>query len=196
MNKTYIIAIVLILGAIIGGGAYWYGTTRKTTTATTATYVDVPVGSARLVAKSSTQNVKVGDQVTVDVLLTTGQGETTGVDLAMHFDPNLLEVVDTDAATAGVQVSPTKVFDFAPANEVTQGTGDISLSLSQQPVSKAVSATDEKIASITFKAKAAGKSDIIFNYTPGSLSDTNVIKTGDGRDLLSNIENTTITITR
>lgn len=195
LRKTHI-ALLLVVGAI-AFGAIMTGTGRQTNTDTsTVISADVPVGTARLSFSKPAVTARVGEEVTIDILVDTGDDRTTGVDLVLTYDPTLLEVVDADSNTAGVQIASTNLFDFVPANEVTIASGKISFSASQQPTSQPVNVAGGKLATVAFKAKAAGQSDLIFDHTPGLLSDTNIIKANDGRDLLSHVLSGKVTVSQ
>lgn len=193
MRKT-LVTLGIIAIAVIGGVIA--ANLAKDTTEKATTYADVPVGSASLVLSPATKSVKVGDEITLDVVLNTGSDKTTGSDLSLRYDPALLEVLDNDSQVAGVQITAGTLFDFVPQNTVTLATGLIEFSAAQQPTSQAVVAADGKLATITFKAKAAGTANVRFDFTAGSTSDTNVIQPSDGRDLLNTVEDAQIKITR
>jgi hypothetical protein len=193
IRKSYI-ASFLVLAAIAGGVAI-NGVTQQGQSRVT-TYADVPVGAARLFATPKEKAVKVGDQFSVDLMLSTGSDSTSGVDAVVRYDADLLEIVDADSAATGIQIAPGALFDFTPLNEVIQATGSINFSASQQPTNNAVTTTDGKLATVTFKAKAAGKATLRYTFTPGDLSDSNVIKPTDGRDLLNVVEEATINVSR
>lgn len=193
IRKSYIASFLVV--AAIAGGVAIVGTSNRAQQGVT-TYADVPVGSARLTMSPAQKSVKVGDQFTMDILLSTGTDTTVGTDIVLHYDPDLLEVVDADTAAAGIQIAPGTLFDFTPQNEVVLATGAINFSASQQPTSNMVSATESKLATISFKAKAAGQANVRFDFTPGDLSDSNVIKPSDGRDLLNVVQDATVTVGR
>ncbi len=189
------IASILVGGAIVIGGIV-VALLPKSNSGQTTVSSDVPVGTASLTLSPATKSVKVGEQFTLDVMLDTAGDLSSGVDLSMNYDPKLLDVVDSDAAADGIQIAPATVFDFSPQNLVTLATGHIDFSASQQATSKGVAVTGQKIATITFKTKSAGSATVSFDFTPGSLDDTNVIKIEDARDLLNTIEESTVTITQ
>lgn len=192
MKRSYVASLVVV--AAVAGGVTLLNL-NKQNNGSVVSYADVPVGSARLSFAQAKADVKAGDEFTTDILLSTGGSDTTvGTDLVLRYDPAILEVVDADNAAAGTQITAGKLFDFVPYNVTTLATGTISFSASQQPNSKPVSTTDGKLATIRFKAKAAGKTDVAFAFTPGMLDDSNVIKPVDSRDLLSSVGNLTVTV--
>ncbi|MGC9521295.1 MAG: LysM peptidoglycan-binding domain-containing protein [Anaerolineae bacterium] len=115
----------------------------------------------KLVPASST--VDVGDQVVVSVMVE-DVTNLFGVEFHITFDPNIVEVVDADAGTAEVQVgfgdflSP----DFVAQNEADNTTGVIDFAISQMPTHGPVSGSGT-LATITFKGRASGTSDVAFS---------------------------------
>jgi hypothetical protein len=194
LHKTYIASFLVGISLMIGAGLV-YINQRNTQPSSAAIYADAPVGTAVIAVTPKESSTIVGQQVQVTVTLDTKGEATSGVDLYMKYDPKLLEVVDADPAGANVQIAKGTLFDFSPANLVNLSSGKISFSASQQPTSAGVSGTGT-VATITFKAKSAGTAQIGFDFTPGSLRDTNVIKKSDGRDLLNDVQDATIKIAR
>jgi len=106
----------------------------------------------------SSAEVDIGDTTTVDVRIE----DVTGLAIAemfVIFDPDVLEVVDADPDTSGVQV---EIGSFLGAdvvvteNDVDQDAGEIFFS---QVASDTVDGSGI-LASITFQGKAAGTSDV------------------------------------
>jgi hypothetical protein len=194
MIKRSYVASLLVVAAVVGGVTLV--NINKQNNGSVVTYADVPVGSARLALSQENITAKVGEEFTVDLLLSTSNDATTGVDAMLRYDATLLEVVDADTAAAGVQIKPGTLFDFIPYNATTLATGVINFSASQQPNNTPVTVAQGKLASVTFKAKAAGKASVAFAFTPGLLDDSNVVKPSDGRDLLSTVGNASVTISR
>lgn len=194
MIKRNYVASLMVVAAVVGGVTLV--NINRQNEGGLVTYADVPVGSARLAFSKTEVAAKVDEQFSVDVLLTTGTDGAAGADLIVRYDPKLLEVVDANANDSGIQIADGKLFGLVPFNSVTLATGLISFSAVQQPKTPAVTTTDGKLATITFKSKAAGAADLTIESTPGQLDDSNVIKAGDGRDLLNTITNASVTVSR
>jgi len=167
-----------------------------TKTRTTSVSADAPVGTASLAVES--KSVKVGDQFSVNINLSTGSNagnnETTGTDVVLAYNRDLLEPVDADPTAPGIQILPGKLFELVQANKANTTLGEIDFSAGQQPTSKGVVATDGLLATVTFKAKAAGRSPLKFIYTAGAVNDSNVIQPTTGRDLLNHVQDGVVTI--
>jgi len=95
-----------------------------------------------------------------------------GAEVHLTFDPALLEVVDADAGTAGIQIAHGGLLspDFVAQNLVDASAGRIDYAISQMPTHTPASGSGS-LANITFKGKAAGTSSIAF--TTVLLADTN-----------------------
>lgn len=186
LRKTHIATIVV--GVAIVGSAVLALQGQGGTTIT----ADQPVGNARLTMAS--QVAKVGEEFEVPVILHTGEDETSGVDLVISYDPAVLTVVDSAADVDGTQIVDGKLFDFVQANRVSNSAGQIIFSTGQQPVSPPVATSDQAVATIRFKAIAAGESALNFYFKSGSVADTNVIRPVDGRDLLRSVQQAIITV--
>jgi LysM repeat protein len=82
-------------------------------------------------------------------------------DVHLTFAPALLEVVDADPGTAGVQIQPGTFLspDYVVQNEVDQAVGKIDFAVTQMAPHEPVSGSGV-LVTVTFKGKAAGDSDI------------------------------------
>jgi hypothetical protein len=89
--------------------------------------------------------------------------ELYGVQLHMTFDPEVLEVVDVDAAQDGIQIEPGTVPspDYVVQNTADNVAGTIDYALTQLPP-RAPAAGDGTLARITFRGKKVAVSEIRF----------------------------------
>lgn len=147
--------------------------------------------AATLSVSPSSQSVTAGGTFTVTVNLDTQNASIDGVDLRyLNFNSALLEVQDANSGTAGVQIAPGSLMPLTLANTVDNSLGRITFSQ--------VSAGGSKyrgsgvLATITFRAKAAGTASVSFNYTSGNTTDSNVAAAG--ADALSAVINGSYTI--
>jgi hypothetical protein len=126
-------------------------------------YVDEAVLEAgRLWIEPAYAPLPAGDSVTVDVMVE-GVSDLYGAALEISFDPGLLEVVDADAGTAGVQIGEggCPVPDFVVQNTVDNAAGVINYDVvSLNPT--APCEAGGVVAQITFRALAAGTSPVHF----------------------------------
>jgi hypothetical protein len=119
-------------------------------------------GKPQLQLSANKLEVKVGKKVTVEVLVKNAPA-IYGADVRLAFDPRLLEVVDADKKTEGIQVKPGKLLDadkgfflqHAVDNEA--GTIDYALTL-LNPAPPAEG--NGLLMRITFRAKVDGLATI------------------------------------
>jgi hypothetical protein len=110
-----------------------------------------------------TLKVRIGKQTSVE-LEVEKVTELYGAQLRIRFDPEVLEVIDTDPSQSGVQIEPGPMLspDFVVQNLADNEAGTIDYALTQLPPSKP-SSGDGVIARITFRAKKAAVSQIQFD---------------------------------
>ena len=113
----------------------------------------------------------VGETVTVD-LVASDMVDLYGAALELTFDPSIVEVVDDDPGTPGVQITPgTCPFpNFVVQNTADNTAGTINYDVASLAPSPPCNGTGV-VASITFRALAVGMSPV--HYNEWLLSDTN-----------------------
>ncbi|MEQ1499820.1 MAG: dockerin type I domain-containing protein [Parcubacteria group bacterium] len=149
------------------------------------------VNSATLVLSPSSTSVSVNSTFTVNILLDTTGQPTYGVDInRLRFNPAILQVVDADVATAGVQVTLGSLMSVATLNSADNTGGSIQLSQLATPGNTFTGSGT--FATITFRAISAGTSNVTFDFTSGNGTDTNVA--GLGSDLLTSAPSASYTV--
>jgi hypothetical protein len=131
--------------------------------------------------------IDVGDTVAVDVYLE-DVADLVYVEMYVIFDPDLLEVVDADSETSGVQVEigPLLGTDVVVLyNEVDQSAGEVVVA--QEVPSDTVSGSGV-LATITFQGNAAGTSDVVIDADGLYLEDS------AGEFIEADIEDGSITV--
>jgi len=90
--------------------------------------------------------------------------DLAGGEVYISYNPAILEVQDADPAKSGVQVALGAFLkpDFVAQNLVTAEQGKINFAVIQLPPSQPVSGSGI-LATVTFKAKAAGSSPLTFD---------------------------------
>lgn len=140
--------------------------------------------TASLSLSPSSTSVNVNNTFTVGIVLNTGGQAAYGVDVnKLHFNPSLFQVVDADSGTAGVQISPGALMALTIVNTVDNTAGTIQFSQLATPGSTYNGSGT--LATVTFRAIAAGTSSATFDFTLGSGTDSNVA--GLGGDLLGSV---------
>jgi peptidoglycan hydrolase-like protein with peptidoglycan-binding domain len=149
------------------------------------------VSAATLSISPASQSVKVGEIFSVAVTLDTQNELVDGVDLVyLNYDHTLLEVQDASTTVAGIQINPGDLLPSTQANIVDSSLGRITFS--QLASAGGNYNSVGTLASISFKAIAAGNANVTFDYTASSTIDSNVASAG--RDILSGVSNGSFTI--
>ncbi len=149
--------------------------------------------AATLAISPASNSVALGSTFTVNVILDTAGQAVAGVDIySLHFTPAVLQVVDADASTPGVQISPGSLMANNQYNLVDNANGVIQFS--QTASTNGTNFTGSGIlASITFSAVGTGTSNLSFDFTLGSTTDTNVAVLYS--DALTGVTNGSFTVT-
>jgi len=140
--------------------------------------------SAVLSLSPSSTLVSVNNTFTVNILLNTGGQSAYGVDVnKLRFNPAVFQVVDADAGTSGVQISPGSLMALTIINNIDNTAGTIQFSQIATPGS--TYSGSGTVATVTFRAISAGSSSATFDFSLGSGTDSNVA--GLGGDLLASV---------
>jgi len=135
----------------------------------------------------ATSTIQVGETVVVSVTVE-NVSNLFGAEFHLSFDTSILEVVDADAGTGGVQISMGDFLapDFVAQNLADNATGTVDFAISQMAPHAAVSGSGT-LATITFKGKAAGTASV--SFTSVLLADAG------GGQIPSSSQNATVTVT-
>jgi len=146
---------------------------------------------ATLALNPSVAGYKLGESFDVDVYLDTGGAKTVGTDLIVSYDKIKFEVVDSDSGKDGTQIKSGDLYDTIVSNEVKSG--KIYFAAVSSPGKNRFSGSGT-LASIKFKAKAAGEALVQIESVVGATTDSNVV-TEKAADILSKVVNAEYTIT-
>ena len=134
-------------------------------------------GAATLSLSPSSGSFNVGDIISAQIILDTQGQPADGVDIRyLNYNPALLEAQDEDATQVGVQIAPGGLMPSTAANNVDASAGKIAFS--QITSGNATFAGSGVLATVRFKAVAAGVANTAFDSVPGNTSDTNVASGG------------------
>lgn len=158
------------------------------TGASIATFAVPAIASAATLSLSPTSGTHaVGATFDVKIQLDTGGVTTSGTDVYVRFDPNVLQVVDSNNSSTGVQVSPGTLYSQTSFNSTDNGAGKVSFSGSKSGGSSGYSGTGT-LATIKFQAAAeADSTSVTIDYQAGSTTDSNVISQADSSDALTSV---------
>ncbi len=134
---------------------------------------------ASLSLSPKTQNVTVGDNLTVDINLNTDSAPVAGVDAVLNYPVDKLEYVKTTATTNFPNVS---------VRDNPKGTLHINLTTGSGTFTGV-----DKIASVTFKAIKAGQAPITFVFVQGSTTDDSNVNSNNN-DILATVSGGTYTL--
>ncbi len=133
--------------------------------------------AATLSVSPSSQAVRAGDTFTVSVQLDTQGSSIDGVDIRyLSYNPALLQVQDSNASLAGVQITPGNLMPSTLLNNADNSSGRISFS--QVAMGGTKYAGSGTLATITFRAVQSGTADLTFSYTARNTTDSNVAAAG------------------
>lgn len=144
------------------------------------------VSAAALSLAPSSGSFNVGDIILAQIILDTQGQPIDGVDIRyLNYNSALLEAQDEDLAQAGVQIASGSLMSSTVANSADASTGKIAFS--QITNGNTVFNGSGVLATVRFKALAAGMSNVAFDFVLGNTSDTNVAS--GGTDVLSSVTN-------
>ncbi len=178
--------LVLIILVELVWGFQTYLLEKKITSTRQAQQV-ADLSTPQLVAQTSKQSYKIGETVPVSIKVVTGGNPTDSTDVVLKYDPAFFEAGGSNFFQLGAIYKdyPVAVFDN------TRGIVEISgASLSDQEGFSGVGT----LATLNFKARKAGSSAISFDFTEGSTADSNIVLSGNTKDLLSKVTNADIMI--
>jgi hypothetical protein len=146
---------------------------------------------AQLSLDPQTSTVKVGDKITANIVIDTAGSAIDGVDVySLHYDPSILQVIDDMSSKTGVQIQPGTILPVNAANTVNTKTGTIKFG---QLAAGGTSFHGQGVlATIHFKALAAGTAYLRFDFTQGSTTDSNAAY--KGRDQLARVVDAIYTV--
>lgn len=185
------IVILVVIIVAVGVGFALTRTLAKKQNAAEAIGQVQPLSGAELVLVSDKKEYQVGEIVPVTVKVFTGGYTTIGTDLILKYNNANLELQNAGDLLSGDAYSeyPLKTFDPQSGTVAISG----------------ISALDKAgfngigtLATINFRARAAGTSKVTIDFTPKATADSNVIKGGTGtepsEDILAKTTNVDITI--
>lgn len=133
-------------------------------------------------------DLPVGASFNASLSLWTQNTTLWGADVWVRYDTGLLEVVDQDSSTPGVQVNIRNLFRNIAINTVDTAKGLIHISVYNNKDDPPVSGTNLTLADWQFRVLAAtgGHSTYVFaRFSLGATTDSNQAEDGTGLDVLN-----------
>lgn len=152
------------------------------------------VKAASLSLSPASATKVIGGTLVVDVILDTGSDSVSGATAIIRYDITKLQVVDDDAATAGIQIAQGVIFNQTPlTNSVDTTKGEIRYDSGSLGTSYTGRGT---MATIHFKAIAVGAAAATFLFDSASTIDTSIVAAASGpTNLLQTVQDGNYTIT-
>lgn len=190
-RRNLMVVVVVVLAAEVVWAAWTLSkpvqeAVQNAPTVSTTSKANSSLTSASL--KVSGNTVKVGEKVTLTMALSSTK-QTDGTDLIVLYSPKLLSPV-VEGAKALVTVG--SLYSEYPINTVDEKTGRIVISGITTAPGGVVA--EGILGTITFVAKAAGKTSFTLDFTPGSTADSNIVETSSAKDILDEVRNVELTI--
>lgn len=123
------------------------------------------------------QNVALGDQFTVNILVNTVGFDSGGVGAKINFNPEFL------SATG---IEPGNIFADYPTTIIDNQTGKIIISAIAGSPTELFNGNGQ-LATINLKAIKAGTSQITFHFEPGQTTDSNIAVMFGNGDILGTV---------
>lgn len=129
---------------------------------------------------------KIGDEIKVAIVISTGGHPTDGTDVTVKFDPKFLEAISGSLVKGDIYLDyPVLALDGENGTVKVSGISGIS--------GKGFNAVGD-LATFKIKAKQKGKTALAVEFTKGSTTDSNMIETKTSQDILDKVTNLSLTI--
>lgn len=147
--------------------------------------------AARLYFNPSTKELAQECREIVDLYIDTQGANSNASDIEISFDPNLIEIIDSDADVAGTQIKGGEAYGYYFGNIVEQNAGRIRIA--SAAFANAFNG-DKRYASIELKSKpGATSASLTIKYTgAGQSLDSNIAESVSSNDLLTSVTNLTM----
>ncbi len=158
---------------------------------------DTSATKATLMLSPDSGNFAVGETFSVQVLLDTKSVEVSQVDFELKYDPDALEVQDSDRDRAGIQIKDGDLFEvLLSTTPVDTRSGTIEYSKIALSEGKYYKTAGEpgKVATIDFKTLKAGPMTLRFQTSDTPPVPTKVYRAIDEEQILGEVTNAEFTV--
>lgn len=168
MDKKLIIILIIVILAGLGLALH---------------FLKQPVPSkVSLFLSTPKRSYKVNKTIPVVVKISTLDYEVAGTDVVLNYDPQRLQFQKIESSNS--------VFKNFPPHFTSEG--KIRFSALADPQEKFKGSGE--VATILFQTIKKGRSNISFDFTSGSTTDTNIALYGEAKDILENVNNLKVEI--
>lgn len=179
LTNKQIFVIALAFAFLVAGLLLRISWQKQRAPRTTSLPLPTPQAQATLSLEPSEATVKLGQIFGVEIKVDVENGEATGVEAILTFDPAFLEVLDGDKEE-GIQAVELGFFDEYLGNKVDNQEGKIIVS----GIKMEEQFNQGTIGAILFRAKKKGETEIKFIFAPGEKGESDVSAPG-GEDILT-----------
>lgn len=144
------------------------------------------VSSATLALSPASGSFTVGTPFDIGVYLNTNGAGVDGVDAILIYEPAKLE--------AQTITPVTTIFPDFPTKTINATTGKITISATAAVGSPYSNTTATKMTTVRFKPLVAGSTTLVFDFTSGATTDSNVVENQTNLDILTAVTNGTYTL--
>ena len=144
------------------------------------------VGVGKIVLDTNASSFASGDTVPVIVRVVTNGRATDSTDLILKYDTSVLEA--TESSIVAGTIYPEYVIQEVDAQQ-----GQIRISAITPPNNEGFVGIGE-FATINFRAKQNGNTEVSVDFEKGSTTDSNLVETGIAIDILDQVYNLNVTI--
>lgn len=143
----------------------------------------------QIIVNPTSNQVQVGDIVPVDIKVVTAGNPTDSVDVIIRYDASKLEASGSGFFKLGV------IYPEYPVAEFDNKQGLVQISATT-PVNHPGFSGIGILATLNFRAKAAGVTSVEIDFVKSSTADTNLVMSGSNQDLLEQVVNADINISQ
>lgn len=146
-----------------------------------------PLGNGRIVLESDKKIYQVGDEIEMNIKISTGGYISAGSDVLLTYDPEIVELSEDRFFERG------QIYQDYPGANFDPEKGSIFLSGISVSNSDGFNGTDS-FGKLFLKAKKTGITSLKVEYTKDSTTDSNIIETKSIADVLGEVSNLDINI--
>ena len=189
------ILLALVVLEILGAGIYFLSLRGKAAYAPSLSIEPLEAPKATLSLKSEKNNLKVGEKIEVEALLSLSEGmKLSAVDLDISYNPKLLKVIDSDTQKSETQIETKEAKFNWPRNSVSLEGERGSIKLTGYTEKETAFPEEVTLASIKFEAISPGTAEIKWTFSEGITEESNVLLRSSGNDILKEVANITLNI--
>lgn len=146
-----------------------------------------PLGNGRIVLESDKRAYQVGDEIEVNIKISTGGYTSAGSDVLLIYDPEIVELSEGRFFERG------QIYQDYPGANFDPERGSIFLSGISISNSEGFNGTDS-FGKLFLKAKKTGITSLKVEYTKESTTDSNIIEIKSIADVLGEVHNLDLNI--